>query len=247
MSPGSKVSIPVRRRRSSPAPLVEARIRVRFPRGFPLAQFVEGHPDAEFLFVNRYPVPPHQIVAEVQIRSRVERDWVAELRKVEGVESVQSLEASGRPGMYRYRWKPPAYFPILLEKYDLIGSVPMTATNGYLTLSIAMSKPRVTKFIRAAQARGFEATILELRPFRGPGGFGGLTPKQRARFQAAVESGYFDVPRRTTLDELARQFAVRKSAFAESLALARRKVLVAAGQALLSEQGGMLRDLLASR
>ena len=244
MSSGPKVSIHVRRRPTGRAALVEARIRLRFPRDFPLARFFERYPDAEFLLLNRFPLPPAHIVAEIQIRSSVERDWAAELRKVESVESVQSLESSGRPGMYRYRWKPPSYFPALLEKYDLIGFVPMTVTKGRVTMGIAMSKSRLSKFIREGRARGFDVNILELRPFRGPVEFGGLTAKQRARFQAAVESGYFDVPRRITLDELARQFSVQKSAFAESLALARRKVLVAAGRALLAEQGGLLRHLL---
>jgi len=247
MSSGSK--FPIRAKATTPArtPLVEARIRLRFPRGFPFGQFMERNPDVEFLLVNRIPVPPHHIVAEVQIRSPTERNWVAELRAVPGVESVQSLESSGRPGMYRYKWRPPPYLPILLEKYDLIGFVPMTVTNGYISLNIALSKSRLMKFVRDGRARGFEIKILELRPFRGPEEFGGLTPKQRARFQAAVESGYFDVPRRTTLDDLAGRFAVRKSAFAESLALARRKVLLAAGRILLAEQGAMLRNLLPQR
>jgi len=242
MSSGRKFPNSVR-----PAPrasLVEARIRARFPRGFPFDPFFERNPDVECLLVSRFPLPTGHIVAEIRIRSPVDRDWVAELHTIRGLESVQSLESSGRPGMYRYKWKPPAYLPVLLEKYDLIGVMPMAVANGYLTFSIALAKRRLTRFVREAQGRGFEIAILELRPFRGGGEFGGLTPKQRARFLEAVERGYFDVPRRTTLDELALRFAVRKSAFAESLALARRKVLLAAGRVLLAEQGGMLRNLL---
>ena len=71
-----------------------------------------------------------------------------------------------------------------------------------------------------------------MRPFRGRSARGELTPKQRERFQIAVEAGFFDVPRRVSLAELSRRYSIRKSAFAESLALAREKILVAAGRAL---------------
>jgi hypothetical protein len=226
---------------------VEARVRFRFPQDFPFGQFLQEHHDVEFLLLNRLPFPPHHIVAEVRIRSPIERDWVTELRSVPGIESVQSLESSGRPDMFRYKWSPPEYLPAMLEKYDLIGFVPILVSKGYGTLSIALSKDRLMRFFREARTRGFSFEIVELRPFRGPEQFGGLTPKQRARFEAAVETGYFDVPRRTTLDELARRFAVQKSAFAESLALARRKVLLAGGHALLAEQGRMLRNLASER
>jgi len=243
MSSRTKFPTGVRSAPSTSTALVEARIRFRFPRGFPWEAVFERNPDAEFLLVNRIPTPPHHIVAEMRIRSPSERDWVAEVRTVKGVESVQSLENSGRPDMYRYRWSPPTYLPSMLERYDLIGVVPILCSRGFGTFSIALSKGRLASFVREAKTHGFSVEILELRPFRGPEGFGGLTAKQLARFEAAVESGYFDVPRRTTLDELARRFDVRKSAFAESLALARRKVLLAAGRAILAEHGALLRNL----
>jgi len=79
----------------------------------------------------------------MRIRSATECDWVAELRSVKGIESVQSLESSGRPDMYRYRWSPPPSLPKLFEKYDLIGVVPILCSNGYGTFSIALSKNRL--------------------------------------------------------------------------------------------------------
>jgi predicted DNA binding protein len=59
------------------------------------------------------------------------------------------------------------------------------------------------------------------------------------RFQAAVEAGFFDIPRRVTLDELAERFSVRKSVIWESLAQARRKILISAGRMLASGNDAM--------
>ena len=44
-----------------------------------------------------------------------------------------------------------------------------------------------------------------------------LTDKQRAFLERALEAGYFDVPRRTTLDELAAEFAISDQAASERL------------------------------
>ena len=113
--------------------------------------------------------------------------------------------------------------------------MPFVVSGEHVSLSLALSKSRLQAFVRELRRRGFDLEIMELRPLRGRVARGGLTSKQRVRFQTAVETGFFDVPRRVTLEDLARRFSVRKSAFAESLALARQKILIAAGRALVSE------------
>ena len=174
-------------------------------------------------------------MVELQIRGGEDRDWGPQLRHVQGVASVQRLARFGRPSVYRVRWDAPKEHTDLVRRYDLIGAVPVVMSQGHASLSLALRKPTFQRMIRELRRRGFELEVMEVRPFRAGQTQGGLTPKQRARFQAAVENGFFDVPRRVTLEELARRSSVRKSAFAESLALARRKILMAAGRALASE------------
>ena len=52
-----------------------------------------------------------------------------------------------------------------------------------------------------------------------------LTPKQREAIEAAKLYGYYDIPKKVTLDELAKKIGINHSAFAERLARAEQKVI----------------------
>lgn len=52
-----------------------------------------------------------------------------------------------------------------------------------------------------------------------------MTQKQRDALDFAIENGYFESPRRVTLQDLAREFDISKQAFGQRLATAERKVM----------------------
>ncbi len=55
-----------------------------------------------------------------------------------------------------------------------------------------------------------------------------MTAVQRAMFRQALERGYFDVPRRITLTQLARELSRSKSTVSMTLATVERKLAEAA-------------------
>jgi len=230
--------------RRAPTPgvndLVEATLRTRIPDSLPWGSFFARHPEERWILLNRIPVSRSEIVAEFRVEGDVLTDWSKELGEIPNVKSVQRLHRSGRPEMYRLRWAAPSFYIALLEEFDFIGMVPFTITENRASLTIALPRKRLRRLMAAFRNRKFDPELLQVRPFRGRPERGDLTPKQKARFRAAVESGYFDVPRRVTLGELATRFSVRKSALAESLAHARRKVLLSAGKVLLADSEGSL-------
>jgi predicted DNA binding protein len=216
--------------------MVEALLSVSIPKGFPFwSDLFKKHPGLVMEAINRFPVDSRHIVVEVRLDDEEPRDWSAELRALRYVVSAVRLDRSGRPNLYRVKWKAPRFFVALLEKYDLVGVVPFVLTARNVQIALALSRPRLQQLVRELRERDFNPEVLKVRPLRGRVELGGLTPRQRERFQVAVESGFFDVPRRATLDELARRFSIGKSALSESLALARRKVLVAVGRLMLDE------------
>jgi len=213
---------------------MEVRLRLKVPLAFAWRQFMVDHPELTAVTSNRHVEGSQTVVLEVSIRGGEGRDWSRELRVVPTIVSVRELSHIGRPNVYRIKWKAPPFYVELIDRFDLIGALPFVIAQESATVSLALTRSRLRKLIREMHRRGFFPEIVELRPLRGSSEPGGLTAKQRERFQLAVEAGFYDVPRRVSLDELARRFSVRKSAFAESLALARRKILIAAGRVLTS-------------
>jgi predicted DNA binding protein len=214
--------------------MVEARLSLRIPETFGLGKFLTDNPGLVVEANDRYSPDPSHIVVEIQIRGGEERDWSPQLRAAPGVVSVQRLSRVGRQNVYGITWKAPVSNTTLLRRFGLLGAVPMTLSKGRASLSIALPNRRLKPLVAQLRQRGLEPDVLALRPLRGRFPRGELTPKQRVRFQAAVEAGFFDIPRRVTLDELAERFSVRKSVIWESLAQARRKILISAGRMLAS-------------
>lgn len=214
--------------------LVEVKIQVQVPPGFSWVEFAARHPELVLVTLNRHTAGAHHIVAEVLVQGGEDRDWTEEMGATPSVVSAQRLAHVGRPRVYRVEWRAPLFYTRMLDRYDLVGAVPFTISGRAATVSIAVRRPTLRSLMAELRRRQFEPKILQLRTLRAAPAPGGLTPTQRMRFQSALEAGYFDVPRRASLDQLARRFSVRKSAFAESLALARQKILVAAGHLLES-------------
>jgi hypothetical protein len=69
------------------------------------------------------------------------------------------------------------------------------------------------------------AEIAYIRGSDAPGAEGGLTDKQSAALAAAVEMGYFDTPRRASVEDLAAKLGVSPSTAVEHLRKAEKKVL----------------------
>jgi HTH DNA binding domain len=210
-------------------------VRARLPKTFPPWDILTKHPELSMETISRFPVDAHHIVAEIRVRGEKSRDWSDELLTASQVVSVHRLDRIGRPDVYRVKWEAPRYYVSLLEKYDLVGSIPIVLSMNHAEVKLALSRTRLQKLVRELRRRNFEPEVLEVRRLRGRIVRSTLTSKQRERFQIAIESGYFDVPRRVSLDELARRFSIQKSALSESLAHARRKVLVAAGNVMMGE------------
>ncbi len=215
------------------------------PRTFPVwSDLFRVHPDLKVEALNRFLANSRHIVVEARIRGEPSRDWSEVLRALPKVVSATRLDRIGRPNDYRLTWEAPEYYASLLRKYDLLGVIPFALTARHVDITLALSRARLQQLVRDASKRRFETEVLEVRPLPRRTGLGDLTSKQRERFQIAVQRGYFDVPRRTTLTELARTCSVGKSALSESLALARQKVLVAVGRVLLAEDDAARNELL---
>lgn len=76
--------------------------------------------------------------------------------------------------------------------------------------------PIVTRDIRREQDRTDQSARVDL---------GALTAKQRQTLEIAIESGYYERPRASNLDELANQLDISKSAVSQRLRAAERKLI----------------------
>lgn len=145
------------------------------------------------------------------------------LRETPGASGVLVLESTRERA--RVRAKVPAG-PLrhAVEASGILPRFPLEAHDGACQWLLVGERERGAAFVEALRRRGAQADVLSSREHRDPPA---MTARQRDLLDAAVAQGYFEVPRRVTLTELARRMGVAKSTLSETLARAERHALEA--------------------
>lgn len=159
-------------------------------------------------------------------------DRVRELLSTDDdVESVEIVESGEESALANVTWDGVATDGLLAILRDADVAVLRGAGEGgiwNLKLRFADSD-RVSEFHRHCRERGVSLTLRRVRTdaqsATGTGTGAGLTGKQCETLVEAYSSGYFDVPRKASLVDLAEQLAVSDNAVSERLRRGTRKLV----------------------
>ncbi len=116
--------------------------------------------------------------------------------------------------------KATSVYPTVIEEGGVLQEV--TATHeGWIFRVAFPSDEALERFHGFFLERDLEVDVRKLRDTRDPAGNArsefGLTSRQREALVAAVEAGYFDIPRSCTLAELGERLGVSQNAASERL------------------------------
>ncbi len=105
---------------------------------------------------------------------------------------------------------------------------PVIIANGTETYRVfALDRKQIDRAIRSLGPENPVRVVSLRERVSGVGALSGLTDKQREALALAVRAGYFDRPKRTDLDAIAKSLRVSRPAAAERLQRATSKVLEA--------------------
>ncbi|WP_276271018.1 bacterio-opsin activator domain-containing protein [Haloarcula litorea] len=143
------------------------------------------------------------------------------------VESVVLVDAVGDRTLLRCRYADPGR---LLDAVAESGATMLSATgtaDGWTIQVRGDERRAVAAFDEACRARGVVPTLWELEPGREGGGADALTEPQREALALAYDRGYFDEPRRATLEEIAVDLDISRQALASRLRRGHRALIAA--------------------
>lgn len=100
---------------------------------------------------------------------------------------------------------------------------PVRIADGEATITVAGARERLSMFVEALEAIGIQVDVRYVHESLDAEEF--LTDGQRDLLAAAIDAGYYDTPRGSTLTELADQRGIAKSTASERLHRAEGKVL----------------------
>lgn len=189
-----------------------------------MQRFSVAHPAAHLTVVDRFELGPRLVLFEAEVSSEEPQDWSEELRRLPHVRDVELIAATERSGRYRVLFAGPTFLPIS-KQLKLPLQTPFPVRDGVATWTVVGREDRVRALLEALRSSGVPAEIEAVRPGPLRGLTATLTERQREILRRAVLDGYFEVPRRISLTELARRVGVATSTLSVTIAVIEKKLV----------------------
>jgi predicted DNA binding protein len=201
---------------------VTVRLRVEIPPSQWYGVFSRRHPELVFEIHNHLDLEDRQVLIEAEIFG-TEDDLSDEFRRFPEVVSVERVSGPDEVGTYRLIIRNPLASRLGTDLHIVL-RYPRVVRNGVVTSEAVARKGQVRQYVEGLRALGIPVRIVSLR--RGSVRFSRpvLTKVQREMFRRAYALGYFDVPRRLSLTDLARELSRSKSHVSQTLAVVKRKL-----------------------
>jgi len=187
-------------------------------------QFTTAHPSVQLDVVDRLEVGRGRVLFEVRVSSERPESWTEEIRRLPEVRDVELIDATERSSTYRVLFAGPTFIP-LAKRLKLPRQFPFPVRDGVATWTVVGAEQKVRRMLQDLSASGVPMRVESIR--RGALGevSGNLTDRQRDVLRQAISEGYFDVPRRTSLTELAARVGVAPSTLSVTLAVIEKKIV----------------------
>ncbi len=189
-----------------------------------MARLTIAHPSVRVEVLDRLEITPKRILFDVQFPSSPDLDWAQELRRLPGVESVELIDASPRAEVYRTIFGGRTFVP-LAKRLRVLRRFPFPIQNGVATWLLVGPERRVRTLLESLRGSRVTFRVDSVRRGLRTDAASSLTARQREVLGRAVAEGYFDVPRRVTLTELAARMGVASSTLSVTLAVIERKIV----------------------
>jgi len=199
----------------------QARLLVDLPDGPWIADVSREFPDAGFRVLTAVPGEDAGF-ALVRVTAR---DVDAALSAMEGHDALASVSVMAREeGVATIRIETDA--PLLLlaaKRSGLPIEMPLDIEDGVAEVEVTGEHERVAEMGRRLSELGLSFEVERVRQRVDPARL--LTDRQRELLLAAVDLGYYDVPREATLTEVAEHVGIAKSTCSETLQRVERTVV----------------------
>ena len=209
-------------------PHVICRLRIPLRKGQSYLQRVSSeYPDMLVEILSYLPVDRDEVLTDLRLKGNFPMDEV--LEKARSSPDVTTLEVLGREVQsiklrVRSRLSNPSVVRTAIE-LKLLPDFPDHIRAGDLTTVVISTNEAIGNLYRLLSGRFPGTTIESIRREGLDAMHGSLTPHQTDVFLAAMSSGYWDIPRRVNLSDLAAVLHVSKSTLHETLANVEYKLL----------------------
>jgi hypothetical protein len=191
----------------------QARLRIDLPEGTWIRDVSIAHPETEFRVLAVMP-DGDRGVGLVEIGGPDIAAVVADMGEHHSLVGVDPLRASGDECLVEFETTEPLLL-LPIQQSGVPLELPLTIDDGTAVVDLTASRERLSSLRDRLDALGLAFEVEYVKQVMNATDL--LTETQRELLVTAVEAGYYDTPRRSTLTDLADELGMAKSTVSETL------------------------------
>lgn len=201
---------------SNQQPFALYRLAVQLPLNSLGFRFSRAHPELTIDIQNRMEVDLHHLLMEVKVLGPGAGEHVDEIRKFPGVVDVQ-VHIEG-PAVAQYRLtEATSVAHEVVRLHRILTRYPLRLKDGWLRFETVAHASQIRHVVRDLRRRVGPTNVEAVRRGKVTLGSLGLSLSQETVFRTAIHAGYYDVPRRISVTDLAMSLGKSKSTVSEAL------------------------------
>ena len=190
-----------------------------------MASLSRAHPELRIEVLDRLALSPRRVLFDLRLPANPGVSWREELGRLPGVVTVALVGGNPRSEIYRVLYTGRTFVP-LAAKLRILRRFPFPVQDGVATWTVVGPEPGVRDWVARLRRSRIAFRVDSVRRGLRSEERRGLTDRQREVLHRAATEGYFEVPRRVSLTQLALRMGVAPSTLSVTLAVIERKILL---------------------
>jgi len=199
-------------------------LRITLPERAWIRVFSETHPDRLLEITSHLDMGRQGTLVDLRIYGAGSEDLQAEIEGHPGVTEVELIHRGKTFCEYRIVHTVKNLLQVQRD-LQLVPRFPMAIRNGVATWVVVASELKHRELFQRLKREVPGVTIESIHPADREDPLDRLTPRQRELFTRAMAKGYYEVPRKINLTDMAGELGITKSTLSEILATAEKKLL----------------------
>lgn len=187
--------------------MISAQFQIQLPEHFWIAEISRDFPRATFRLLSGYRLDDTALELGENLTDKPE-ETVEAMRNHPAIESYELLESDDRRALGKYETTDTDLYEFA-DLSALVIEFPIDVQDGWFEFDLTGTREELDRLQELLDGSPFSYELLSL--VRTTETEGLLTDRQRELLKAAVREGYFEVPRESSLADLAEELEIDKS------------------------------------
>jgi predicted DNA binding protein len=196
-----------------PKDIVQIKLEIDIPQDKWLATFNTKYPELNFHILSNFLVDKNSGITSFQIRGPSVKHFVSDFNEKLANKTDQILYEGDDIVILNVKEVDPWILNTLV-KTELLISYPVLVKGGKIKMEALTNRSKVDDFLTKLKERNIKAKIERIGYYYQSTL---LTQRQNQILNIAYKNGYFDIPRKTSLTDFAKDLKISKSALSEDL------------------------------